>query len=251
MITRQHFVLIIISIVILCNSLLSLDQELILVIILGACIGAILPDIQMKKPLKFSTRTLVWLLAQYGNRFCMPIIRKIYFSFFRIVVDSNDKRVTHSIPGLFGIFGIFVGTFLIPATIIQFYLGPSLIYGFFGGAFIGMLLHFIEDLCTRKGVYPLFPFSTAKISGTIRPCDRTDKRIGHYQMQHFTMAIAFSGFQWSISWPPSFSILTSLAALGFCIGAMWYYSDITMTCTENREILTSNVSISVLRRSHV
>jgi len=226
------------SVVVLCNALIPLDQKLIIPIILGACMGAILPDIQMKKPLKFTIRTFVWYLAQYGNRFCMPIIIKFYAIFFGISVNSCDKRVTHSIPGLFAIFGIFVGTLIIPVTIIQFYFSPSLIYGFFGGAYFGLLLHLIEDLCTRKGIYPLFPFSALKISGSIRPCDRTDNRIAKYQMQHFTMAVLFSGFQWSISWPPLFSIMAGLAALGSCIGAMFYNSDITVTYTEDLRFIT-------------
>ncbi|MDD1715610.1 MAG: hypothetical protein LUQ01_01280, partial [Methanolinea sp.] len=64
MITRQHMTLVLLSISILFLSGISFNPWGCLAVVLGACIGTILPDIQMKKPKQLRPLTAAWVLAR-------------------------------------------------------------------------------------------------------------------------------------------------------------------------------------------
>jgi hypothetical protein len=72
----------------------------------GVCTGVVIPDIQMKKPRHFKGLYFVWLLIQVFK----GSILRLYLFLYRKVLDMHpepsDKRLTHSLPGLFFLAGI-------------------------------------------------------------------------------------------------------------------------------------------------
>lgn len=90
-----------------------------------------------------------------------------------------------------------------------------------------MSLHLIQDLCTRKGITPLFPFSEMEVSGSIRPCDRYDPRIFRFHVQHFIAAclIYFTGL------PPGKPAFF-LPALGSVCAALCLIVMVRQSCVE-------------------
>jgi membrane-bound metal-dependent hydrolase YbcI (DUF457 family) len=94
------------------------------------------------------------------------------------------------------------------------------------GVALGLVLHLVEDACTRKGITPLFPFSTIRIAGSIRPCDRADSRIAKYYFHHCSMAVVIFILHLGEVWPQSTSVLLSLVALSSCLAMMVWFSDV-------------------------
>ena len=102
---------------------------------------------------------------------------------------------------------------------------------------LGLVLHLIEDMCTRKGITPLFPFSTTMVSGSIRPCDTTDRRIAQFHFYHCSVAGIILGFQYLGSWQGIASVPLCLFALGSCLGMMIWSSDVSISSGMLSEIL--------------
>jgi len=229
MITRHHVALAILCTLILCGALVPSDPVLIAVICLGACIGAILPDIQMKKPQGFQIRTVAWMFTRFSSIVCTPMICWSYHALSGRTFHTGDKRLTHSVPGILSLGAIFAAFLLIPALILMnsaaLYLPAALLCG----VMLGMVLHLVEDLCTRKGITPLFPFSTIRISGSIRPCDTADRRIAQFHFYHCSVAGIIIGFQFLGNWPGTSSVPVCLFALGSCLGMMIWSSDVSIS----------------------
>jgi membrane-bound metal-dependent hydrolase YbcI (DUF457 family) len=228
MITRHHVALAFLCTLILCGALVPTDPVLIMVICCGACIGAILPDIQMKKPQGFQIRTVAWVFTRFSSIVCTPMICWSYHALSGRTFHTGDKRLTHSIPGILFMGAIFAALLLIPAFILMstaLYLPIALL----SGVMLGMVLHLIEDMCTRKGITPLFPFSTTRISGSIRPCDTADRRIAQFHFYHCSVAGIIIGFQFLGSWQGVSSIPVCLFALGSCLGMMIWSSDVSIS----------------------
>lgn len=229
MITRHHVTLVILCTAILCSALVPFDPVLIMVICLGACIGAILPDIQMKKPQGFQIRTVAWMITRFSSILCTPMICWSYHALSGRTFHTGDKRLTHSVPGILFMGAIFAVFLLIPAFILMssttLYLPAALLYG----VMLGMVLHLIEDLCTRKGISPLFPFITTRISGSIRPCDTSDRRIAQFHFYHCSVAGIIIGFQLLGNWQGASSVPVCLFALGSCLGMMIWSSEVSIS----------------------
>jgi hypothetical protein len=145
------------------------------------------------------------------------------------IYDPADKRVTHSVPGILFIGAVCTAFLVLPAFILM---GSAALYlpvAFLGGVMLGMVLHLLEDMCTRKGITPLFPFSRIKISGSIRPCDSTDLRIAQFHFYHCSIAGIILGFQFLGTWPGASSVPVCLFALGSCVGMMIWSSDVKLS----------------------
>ena len=185
MITRHHLALTGLGTLILGVTFLPEDFSGIFVLVLASCIGTVLPDFHMKKPKSVKARIPAWCIAQFTLWFILPVIHRIY-RFLGKNIDPLDKKVTHSLPGIFlvwGVVSIITGVLSICDIFLTGSSGIlSLTEIFLAGILLGMLLHLFEDLCTRKGLYPLYPFSTGYIYGSIRPCNTSDPRIRRYLM---------------------------------------------------------------------
>jgi membrane-bound metal-dependent hydrolase YbcI (DUF457 family) len=229
MITRHHVALAILCTFILCSALVPSDPILISVICFGALTGAILPDIQMKKPQGLKVRTVAWILTRFSSIICTPVMCWTYSALLGSRFHPGDKRLTHSIPGILFLGFILAAFMVIPAFILMGSTTRYLFAALFFGAMLGMALHLVEDLCTRKGITPLFPFRTTRISGSIRPCDTTDRRIAQFHFYHCSVAGIVLGFQFLGNWQGTASVPVCLFGLGSCLGMMIWSSDVSIT----------------------
>ncbi len=229
MITRHHVALVILCSLILCGVLFPSDPVLILVICLGACIGTILPDIQMKKPQGFQIRNVAWVVSHFSSVICIPLMCWYYNAASVRTTHPRDKRVTHSFPGVLFIWVVLAALIFIPSFILMAhttqYLTAALLYG----VMFGMVLHLIEDMCTRKGIAPFFPFSTTRICGSIRPCDTTDRRIAQFHFHHCSVAVIILGIEFLGKWQCIVSEPICILALGSCLGMMIWSSDVSIS----------------------
>ena len=224
MITRHHLSLTLLSTLILCCAFFRGNLILSGLVVTGALAGAILPDIQMKKPSRFRAIMLVYWITRFTDRFCVPVMNAVYGSLLKRSFDPNDKRLTHSLPGMFFIFTSIAVILIIPAIVVENPAIDSITGAFLGGLVLGLLLHLVLDLCTRKGISPFYPFSTYHLKGSIRPCDAGDRRIVYF---HLTCVVVLAGMIAMVIYEPAGSDLSRPAGLlGFvlCTGAMILFS---------------------------
>jgi hypothetical protein len=224
MITRHHFSLTLLCTLILCCGFFQGDPIISGLVITGAIAGAILPDIQMKKPSRFRAVTLAYFVTRFTNRLCVSVMVATYRFFLPNPPCSSDKRLTHSLTGIAWIGICVAALLLVPAAI----MGDTVInrYAavFVGGVLLGLLLHLVLDLCTRKGISPFFPFSTYHLKGSIRPCDTGDRRILYF---HLTCLMVLAGMIALVIHEPAGSCLIRPAGLlgfVFCTGTMIVFS---------------------------
>ena len=227
MITRHHMALGLMCALIVCSSFFLSEPLPMIMVISGTCTGVFLPDIHMTRPKRFTFRTLAWLIVQFPRRICAPIICRIYAHTRHPVLDPADKRLTHSIPGVLFIFAFASAFLYIPARLINGTLA-GLIALFAGGVLLGMGLHLTEDLCTRKGIFPFFPFSSWTVAGSIRPCDRTDPRIARYHIQHCAVLIVLFWLESEGILAPALFLPVSVAGISFCLITMVYFSEVSL-----------------------
>ena len=235
MITRHHVALTIICTLILCSAQVPASPIFILVICLGAALGTILPDIQMKRPRRFQIRTFAWGVTRFGSILCTPLICLVYRHLTRLTIDPCDKRVTHSVPGILCLFTILAVLLIIPVSIVSGRTTQDIVAVFLGGVLLGLILHLVEDLCTKKGISPLFPFSTTRISGSIRPCDENDRRIAQFHYFDCSMAGVILCFQCFTTWQGSSVVPICLFGLGSCLGMMVWSSDVEIRPENERD----------------
>jgi hypothetical protein len=229
MITRHHVALTIICTLILCSAMVPSDPVISIVICTGACIGAIVPDIQMKKPQGFRIRTAAWIVSRFSTIVFTPLICRLYQTLGGYTCDPRDKRITHSVSGIVFLWTTCAVFLLVPASIITGTENRYLPAALLCGMILGMVLHLIADMCTRKGITPLFPFSTVVMSGSIRPCDTTDRRIAQFHFYHCSVAGIILGFQYLGSLQGIASVPLCLFGLGSCLGMMIWSSDVRIS----------------------
>ena len=191
MITRQHLLLVLLCSVILSSAIVDYDPVLAFLVAIGACIGAIILDIQMKRPKNNPFRTTAWLIAQVTRRICTPVMCTVYLGLFSLECKPGDKWLTHSLPGVFLIFIILSAAAFVPVFLFPREISVLLVMGFLAGLLSGMLLHLAQDSCCRKGIAPFYPFSDIKVYGSIRPCDIIDRRITGFYVYHATVLFFF------------------------------------------------------------
>jgi len=205
------------------------DPVLIAVICTGACTGVILPDLQMKKPQGFQVRSVAWLISRFSTVVFIPLICRLYHTLWGHIIHGGDKRLTHSFPGIVCHWVIFAVFLPVPAFILMGSTSPSLPAAFLCGVMLGLVLHLIEDLCTRKGITPFFPFSTMTVSGSIRPCDTTDRRIAQFHYYSCSVAGIILGFQYLGNGRGIESLPLCLFGMGSCLGMMIWSSDVSIS----------------------
>ncbi|MGA2917452.1 metal-dependent hydrolase [Methanoregula sp.] len=182
MITRHHLSLTLLCTLILCCAFFRGSLILGGLGVTGALAGSILPDTQMKKPSQLRLLTLAYNLTRFTDKVSVPVMRGIYGLILRDRFEPTDKRLTHSIPGIFFIFLSVATLLVIPAVMGGNSAIIIAVLAFLAGLTLGLGLHMVFDLCTRKGVFPFFPFSPLRIKGSIRPCDTTDHRIWDFHI---------------------------------------------------------------------
>jgi hypothetical protein len=226
MITRHHLTLVLICTLILGVAIYPSDIIQLSMFAAGSCAGAVLPDIHMKKPKRTNLRTIAFYISRFTVLFCSPVLIRLCHAVNGMSLSPSDKRLSHSVPGIFIIGSMVAGFFIVPFLIFSEIQVLTLLFPFVGGVLAGLAFHLIEDSCTRKGFSPLFPFSAVKISGTIRPCDKTDSRIMQYHFHHCSMIITIFGFHFVGVWPQSISLLLSLVGLCSCLAMMVWFSNL-------------------------
>jgi hypothetical protein len=182
----------------------------------------------MKKPRGVQIRTVAWVITRFSSIVCTPLICWFWHALSGRTFHPGDKRLTHSVPGILFLGAIFALFLVVPAFILMrpsLYLPAALLCG----VMLGLILHLVEDMCTRKGITPLFPFSTVRISGSIRPCDTTDRRIAQFHFYHCSVAGIILGFQYLGSWQGASSVPVCIFGLGSCLGMMFWSSDVSIT----------------------
>lgn len=228
MITRHHLALALMCTLMLGIAVLPSDLLLLCVLGAGSCIGAVLPDIQTTRPKQFGARTISFSLTRFSAGICIPILCALYYSLFGLNLCPSDKRLTHSLTGIVGLGTIIVVLSGLPFPLIFGVRVPCLYPVFIAGIIAGLIFHLIEDACTRKGVSPFFPFSEVRLSGSIRPCDKSDARITHYYLTHCLIAFLIVGIHVAFVLSSSLSLAISLIALIFCLVMMILSSDMEL-----------------------
>lgn len=230
MITRHHICLACGGMLILYLPLIAGNPFLLPVVGSGVCVGAVLPDIQMKRPRRFNALSPVWLLVQIFKKTVLRLYISLCERFLGVQSESEDKRLTHSLPGLFFLTGFIACCVFLIMDLFPF--SPELHYVrvFSAGIIVGLLFHFFEDLCTKKGLCLMYPFNeTCRISGSIRPCNREDFRIRHF---HILTGVAIAAIfllyctglcPEDLKWP------VSIGTLAVCTVMMLHDAEVRMT----------------------
>jgi membrane-bound metal-dependent hydrolase YbcI (DUF457 family) len=233
MLTRHHVVLGLLCSFIPGSAIAVSDPVLAILVITGSGIGLILPDIHMNRPRTSMLRTVAWWIVQTGKWICLPVMCRVYRRLLKTACEPDDKRLTHSVPGIFFYFSILSGIAYILLLLFKNYIPVPMVMGFLGGLLMGMLLHLAEDLCTRKGITPFYPFDATKMVGSIRPCDVLDNRILRYHRYHGAVLFFFLVFLYSAPWTVSELSATTVMGISACLASMICPSDVRIERSEN------------------
>ena len=224
MITRHHITLAILCTLILTVAVIPGNYWMMGLIMLGAVIGSVLPDIHMKKPSRLRLLTAAYYLTRFCERVCMPVMKFFIRNLLNTPIADKDKRATHSMAGLFFIFVTMAGFVFIPVWISGNLIILIAAETFLSGIAGGLVLHIIADMCTKKGITPFFPFSTLQVSGSIRPCNPDDRRIaGYHSILCLVLAVVITMPGYGKS-PVMIEELFAPLGLLLCFGTMLYFS---------------------------
>ena len=251
MITRHHISLAIGSITILYFPLIVIHPFVLFTMGAGVCVGVVVPDIQMKKPSRIRAIYFAWAIIQIFKMTILSLFVILYRIVPGISADPGDKRLTHSLPGLFYMAGltgivIFCSTWMFSASYPVHYMRI-----FLAGIIIGLILHFLEDICTKKGLCLFYPFSkSCRISGSIRPCNTSDRRIRlfHYQAGIIIIALIFADY--SGLCPPDLKWPLSISAMVFCTALMLYHAEVRITLPDSLESGVCQESKTAMLSTH-
>jgi len=229
-ITRHHICLAIGSTIILYFPLIAIHPSILLALGAGVCAGVVVPDIQMKKPRRIRAIYLVWAIVQIFKRTVLSLNIFLYRNMLGICPGAEDKRLTHSLPGLFFIAGLIgIGIVCITSVFPASY-PIHVLKIFLAGIVMGLILHFLEDICTKKGLCLFYPFSESyRISGSIRPCNTSDRRIHLFHCQAGIVIFALILADCSGLCPPDLMWPLSISAMVFCTVLMLYHAEVRIT----------------------
>jgi membrane-bound metal-dependent hydrolase YbcI (DUF457 family) len=229
LITRHHITLALLCTLILAIAGVPGTPWLAGIVIAGSILGSVLPDIHMKRPSRLRLLTFAWCITRFSERVCMPVIKRLSKQFLDMPITDGDKRVSHSLAGLvFTIATIAVIAF-IPVIVAGEFVSPVLAETFLSGVLIGLVLHMIADMCTKKGITPFFPFSTVQVSGTIRPCNPDDWRIAGYHAGLCIVLIVLVTLTGNGGYPAPARTMVAILGLAAGICAMLCCSQVRVT----------------------
>lgn len=234
MITRHHVMLVLLCSMIVSSAIMIADPLMAFLLSAGAVIGAILPDVQMKRPKDSPLRTVGWAAVRAGRFICMPGICFVFAKVLGTPAKTDDKRVTHSLVGLLLYFLILSGIATSIACILPTGISAFPLTALLSGVLLGALIHLAEDMCCRRGVMPFYPFSDLMVYGSIRPCDVLDKRILGFHVYHGMVLFFFLVFLDAVTLPLSGLLVFSFFAIGTCVLSMAWQSGVRAGERENR-----------------
>jgi inner membrane protein len=90
-------------------------------------------------------------------------------------IVPHHRGLLHSVPGVLLMTLVLAGYCLLPVAWFDLGIEPLLLH-LLCGFFLGNLLHLLEDASTRTGICWKYPFSRAKIRGTVNTGSRWEKR---------------------------------------------------------------------------
>lgn len=226
MITRHHLALSLICGLFPCIALGGSDSGILLSMLAGMGLGAILPDIHMKRPAKTRLLTGAWYLVQTGRKTVIPLMCRLLSLFWGIQTSHDNKRLTHSLPGI-ALFAVLYTSPVLAVSILLsgHYIGFALV-AFSAGIFLGMIVHLVQDLCTRKGIVPLYPLSAMTVHGSIRPCDVHDPRIPQFHIQHVLILFLFQIALLLDILPDPATLSCGFLCVALCIVSMIWQSEV-------------------------
>lgn len=220
MITRHHLALALLTGGILCTALHGAEGSFLIMLLTGICLGAILPDIHMKRPSTIRPQTLAWCIVWIGRAAIVAILCRVYKILLGIRTNTADKRLTHSVPGIILFSLIFTVSLYAICCLVHVPGAWPLATGLSVGIFLGMAVHLVHDLCCRKGIMPWYPFSGLVIFGSIRPCDICDPRIARFHVQHVLVLVASQIVLFLNLLPAFVTFSFGLLCASLCLGAM-------------------------------
>jgi membrane-bound metal-dependent hydrolase YbcI (DUF457 family) len=226
-ITRHHISLAIGSIIILYFPLIAIHPSVLIALGAGVCAGVVVPDIQMKKPRQIRAIYFAWAIIQIFKRTILSLYVFLYRNILGIYPMSDDKRLTHSLPGLFFIAGLIGIVIVFLARVFPSSYPVHALKIFLAGIVMGLILHFLEDICTKKGLCLFYPFSESYwIAGSIRPCNKSDNRIRLFHIQMGIVIIGILLFYYTGFCPGYLKWPMSIATLCVCIVMMLYHAEV-------------------------
>ncbi|MDD1686454.1 metal-dependent hydrolase [Methanoregula sp.] len=228
MITRHHVVLGLFCSLILGSAIAEMNPVPAVLVTTGTVAGVILPDIHMTRSKSNILRRMGWWVVRAGRWICVPVLCFIYRRFLNIACEPDDKRLTHSLPGIVGYFVILAVITSLLTIPFRSFISVSMVMVFLGGLLLGLLLHLGQDLCTHKGIFPFYPFNDIRFAGSIRPCDIFDKRIPRIQICHGLVLILFLVLLYTLHWPIYDLLICSYLGVCTCIGYMFCVSEISI-----------------------
>lgn len=105
---------------------------------------------------------------------------------------------------------------------------------------IGLLFHFLEDICTMKGLCLIYPFNeTYKISGSIRPYNKEDFRIRQFHILTGVAITVMIMFYYTGLYPEYLKWSLSVGTLVVCIVIMFCNAEVRMEHIPSNGIITA------------
>jgi membrane-bound metal-dependent hydrolase YbcI (DUF457 family) len=224
MITRHHIALSILFWLIPCTAFELGDPIILISILAGTVAGSILPDIHMKRPGNPRLLTAAWLLSATGRATIVPFMCLLYRLVLGVRTQPGDKRLTHSVPGIILFWVLCAGPLIVASILVENQFIRGVLLALSGGLFMGMIIHLVQDLCTRKGICPLYPFTDQIVYGSIRPCDVQDTRIPRFHIQLVSAFFLFHAAILFIVLPGSVTLLCGSLCAALCLVLMIWQS---------------------------
>jgi hypothetical protein len=246
MITRHHIALSILFWLIPCTAFEFGNPMILISVLAGTVAGSILPDIHMKRPGKPRLLTAAWLLAATGRATIIPFMCLLYRLFLGVRTHPGDKRLTHSVPGIILFWILCVGPVVVTVILLDSRFISSVLLAVSVGILMGMIIHLVQDLCTRKGICPLYPFTDQIVYGSIRPCDVQDTRIPRF---HIHLVSAFFLFHTAILFvvlPVPVTLLFGSFCAALCLVLMIWQSGVEIEGHAGLLALKKNAAASNL-----
>ncbi|WP_292421911.1 metal-dependent hydrolase, partial [Methanoregula sp.] len=206
-------------------------------LICGICLGAILPDIHMKQPSAIRLLSVAWCIVSITRITIIPALSGLYSLLFGIPVNTSDKRLTHSLPGIVLFTLLFTGALFVLSSLVPVSGAWPLFLHLSAGVFTGLAIHLVHDLCCRKGIALFYPFSETILHGSIRPCDVYDFRISRFHIQHVLIFVVCQIVVVAAVLPGDVSSAAGIAGAFFSLLVMVLQSEVRPGRDEGRRSL--------------